>query len=193
MLLETFASPWRKWRNVNCTDTSFDSTIPKIIEPVGTGITASDLSVVDLSGGQSSMLGAGGPVQNNMMIEFFGAGADDTTFDARLVGWSPLQTDRAAVVSDETQIWIPTVLFQVNVTLSTQVGVAARAVIETDRFADTIVLVTGTANAGVGIDIRSPANNTIASLMVDLRGFMKAELIFDLTGATNANALYRLL
>ena len=192
IMIQTFASPWRKWRNVNSTETSFASKIPTATEPTGTGITATDASVVDLSGGKASMLGAGGPQQNGMALCFFGAGSDTNTFSARLIGWNPLQTDRDAAVSANTNLWIPTPLFEVSVALSLQVGIAGKALINTDRFADTITLTGTTANAGVNINIVSPANDTIGYLYVDLAGFMKAELIFDMTGATDGNALYRL-
>lgn len=187
-MLQTFASPWRKWRLTNCTDTSFASKIPTITEPTGTGSTASDATVIDLMGGGLPS----GPIQNGMSLCFFGAGSDTNTFSARLIGWNPLQTERAAPVTPNTQLWIPTVLVEVSVALSLQVGIAARAVINTDRFADTITLTGTTANAGVNVNIVSPANDTIAYMYVDLAGFTKVELITDLTGATNANALFRM-
>lgn len=189
VMIDTFASPWRKWRNVNCTDTSFPSKIPTVTEPTGTGLTATDASVVDLVGGVR--VGASG--KNAMVLAFFGAGSDTNTFSARLIGWNPLETDRGAPVTSGTQLWIPTVLCEVSVALSVQVGIAAKALINTDRIADTITIVGTTANAGVNINIVSPANDTMAYLLIDLMGFMKAELTFDMTGATDGNALYRLL
>lgn len=109
-------------------------------------------------------------------IVFFGAGSDTNTFSAKLIGWREVKG-----------LWVPTPLATVSVALSTPVGISGEEVIDTDRFADTITVTT--AETIAGYDVCSPANNTIAHLRIDLGGCSKLEVVYDLTGATNANAL----
>lgn len=189
MMLQTMGGPWRKFRTVNCTDTSFPSKIPTATEPTGVGATAGGAAVIDLIGNVQ----VDASVQNGIVLALFGAGSDTNTMSVRGIGWSCLGNSPALAITSDTQLWIPTPLFEVSAALSIQVGVAGKALVATDRFADTITLTGTTANAGVNADIVSPANDTIAYMFVDLRGFMKFELIFDMTGATDGNALYRLM
>lgn len=189
-MLNTLGGPWRKFRTVNCTDTSFPSKIPTVTEPSGVGATAGGAAVIDLiNSGSNRFVGS---MQNGINLVFFGAGSDTNTFSCRGIGWSCISDSPALAITDDTRLWIPTPLFEVSVALSVQVGIAGKSVINTDRFADAISITTTTANQGVDVDVRSPANDTMAEMYVDLRGHMKFELIFDCTGATDCNALYRL-
>lgn len=189
----TRAGPWRKVRSVNCTDSSFDSRIPLAVDPFvtagasgdsGTATGSSVMRITDeLNGGQA---------QSGMHLQFFGVGADTTTFSARIIGWSPMVSSQLSVVTPETQIWIPNFLIEVSVALSVMTGLANKAIVATEVFADTITVV-GTTGGTAGIDykIRSPANDTIADLYVDLWGNTEVEVVFDMTGATSGNALCR--
>lgn len=169
-LLGTQSSRFAKARTANATDTSFPSKIPTATEPSGTG-------VVELI--QNKL---GGPIQNSVLVVAFGAGSDDTTFSVRVIGWRLFGDD------PQTQLWIPAVLAELACTLSSAVGVAGKVVVNTERFADTITLVTG--NDDISIDIVSPTGNVVAHAAVDIKGFQKLEFTFDLTGATDANVLY---
>jgi hypothetical protein len=91
---------------------------------------------------------------------------------------------------------IPTgtvILAQFVCTMSTQVGVAGREVLNTERFCDTITLTTG--NDDVSVDITSPTGDVIAHASVDLKGSQKLELTFAMsTGSpTSANCLIALI
>ena len=180
MLIDTLSAPWHKDRSVNSTDTSFDSIVPTATEPSGDAGTASGSVVHDISGRSNDA-----SVSNSLLLVFFGTGADDTTFDARLIGWTVFGVDV------NTLLWIPVTIVQVSCTLSTVVGVAGKVVVATERFVDTISV--GIGNEGVSVEKVSPANNTVAHLMADLKGFQKWQLTYDMTGATDGNALWRYL
>lgn len=117
---------------------------------------------------------------------FFGAGADNATFSARLYGWKQTQGLNA------TSLWVPVPLLQVVATLSTTVGVASADVVATDRFADTLVLASGFgATDPNGVLVTSPTGELVAHLMVSLHGFGAFQWAFTTGGsATNCNCLF---
>ena len=55
-----------------------------------------------------------------------------------------------------------------------------------------LTLATG-FNSNVSTEIVSPTGDVIAHCVQDVKGFAKVEVTFDMTGATNGNALYALL
>jgi hypothetical protein len=71
--------------------------------------------------------------------------------------------------------------------------VAGTPVVATERFVDTITLVTG--NDDISVDIVSPTADEIAHVMLDCKGFMKIEITFDMTTGdpTGGNCLVSLL
>lgn len=194
VMFNTRANPWRKARFVNATNTSFPSKIPTATDPyIAAGVngdanTATGGSIIRLTDQET-----GGVAQNGIRLMFFGAGADTNTFSCRVIGWSCGTSDRLSPVTPDTNIWFPTVLVEVSCALSLQTGVANRFLPTTDLFCDTVTVV-GTTGGTAGIDykIRSPANDTIADMFVDLWGAQAVELTFDMTGATSGNALYML-
>lgn len=150
------------------TETAFASKIPTLTAPTGDG-------VVDNNGG------------NVFLVVPIGTGNDDTTFDMRVIGWS-------AAGPESTRLWVPTILGEFSCTLSTAVGVASGYLVAADRFADTITNASAYDDLdGITFRLRSPANNTPASILIDAEGHQKLEFIFDLTGATAANALIKQL
>jgi hypothetical protein len=176
---------WKKALTTSSTATSFATKIPTITPPTGVG-------VIDMS--------AANFIPHFGQFLFYGAGADDTTFDVRLIAWNPIGT------AVNNVLWIPQVLCSLTCILGTSVGIAGASVIDTDRFADSIVVhatvapqptltdVVSAAAATRGtIEIFLPSNNLIAYAQVPLRGARKLEVSFDMTGATNGNALYRFL
>lgn len=188
--LLTNARPWRIARKVNQTSNGYVSKIPTTTEPVGDAGTATGAAVIDLTapdtlGGLTSA--------NRAMVHFFGAGSDTNTFSCRVIGWSCVaQAPGGLALGGRPVLWVPTVLVEVQATLSVQVGIAGSSALNTDRFADTIALTGTTANAGQGVEIVSPANDTIAHLVVDLKGAQKLEFSFTTGGsATDCNALYK--
>jgi hypothetical protein len=187
-LLETLTTGLLILRGTNTTDTSFPSRIPTITEPTGLGDAAAQTTsaVIPLTPGNGASLGS--TQSNRALIIPFGAGADDTTFDMRVYGWFSVK-GRTGGDNASKRLWIPVLLGEFNCTLSTQVGVANSWLATTDRLCDTIAIASTSANQGVSIDVVSDANNTGAHLVIDLKAAQKLEVTFDMTGATNANAL----
>jgi hypothetical protein len=173
MLLETLSQAFAKALATDATDTSFLSRVPTGTEPTNDG-------VINLSKD-------GAVCQNGILLIPYATAGDNDTFSMRLIGWRRLGN------LSGTLLWIPVVLVELACTASAAVGVAGRLVPNTQRFADTITLVTG--NDDVSVDIVSPTGDVIAHVMADLKGFQKVELTFDSTaaGATAMNCLYSLL
>lgn len=186
MLIETLGLEWFKARQANATDASFPSRIPQATEPTGVGDSvaqATASAVIDLRGG------SGNVVQNAIVVRPFGAGSDNNTMSVRFIGWTYL-TDYTR--DPNTGIWVPTLLAELACTLSAVVGVAGKAVVATDRFADTITLTYG--NDDVSIDIVSPANDLSAHAVLDLKGSQKLEICTSTgSSATSCNCLIRKL
>ena len=109
------------------------------------------------------------------------------TFDMRLVGWRKV----ASNINQSLILWVPVSLVEVSCTVSTPVGIANADVVATERFCDTLALKTAYQSKG-SIEVISPANDTIAHLLADFKGFQKIEFLFDSTaaGLTEMNCLY---
>jgi hypothetical protein len=169
VLIETLSGPFRKAKATNATDTSFPSRIPTLTEPSGDGVhnLAQD--------GQ-------GLAQNRAVIVPYALGDDDDVFALRIIGWR-------AVGTGPTRLWIPVILGELTCTVSTAIGIAGAEVLNTERFADTLAIVTG--GNGDWIDVNSPTGNIIAFATVNLHGFQKVEFTFDATTGdpTSMNAL----
>lgn len=179
MIIDVLAQAFNKARSVNQTSNGYVSKIPTATEPSGDAGTATGSSVIELAPPP------GGIARGGLVIVPYGAGADNATFSFRVIGW------RFVGVDPQTRLWIPATLVEVTATLSTVVGVAGYQVIDTERFADTLILVVGSAS--VNNVIISPADNTIAHVMVSTSSFQKIELSFTTGGlATNCNALVAL-
>ena len=173
MHLETLSTALAKTHATDATDTSFPSKIPTGTEPSGNGVIELGLY--------------GGLIQNGIVLLPYATSGDNDTFSMRLIGWRVLGS------LSTTLLWVPVVLVELACTASTVVGVATRLVAATERFVDTITLVTG--NDDISIDIVSPTGNVIAHVVADLKGFQKVELTFDSTaaGTTAMNCLYSLV
>lgn len=187
VLLMTASTSFRKARSVNQTSASYVSKLPTATEPTGDAGTATGSSVIELVAPGLSP-GSGSQVPNVMLASFFGEGANNSTFSARLVGWRPTGEENR-----ETMLWIPVTVVAFTLTLSsTPVGVSGKVIDSNQLFADTIALVDG--NDDVSVDIVSPEDDTIAHAVIDLKGFRKVEWTFATGGsATSCNALYSLL
>jgi len=161
--MTTYVARFQPVRPTSSTDASFPAKAPTLTVPTGAGVL------------QDPVVGDKTPEW--IQVVPFGDGADNSTFDLRVIGWKPTPLG----------LWIPTTLAQAACTLSAAVGVAATEVLNTQRFADTIALTQVQAN--VDSKLSSPANDTIASFQVQSRGSVYVEVIFDLGSATGANAL----
>lgn len=193
ILTNTRASQWHLARNTNQTSASFVSRLPKAAEPVGDADTATGASIIDLTHVAEGSPQTG-PSQNGVCACFFGAGSNTNTFSARIIGWSAIGTDRKNSVTPDNRLWVPIVLAELLCTIKSAIpGVANTVLGTTQLFADTIAVVGTAANQGVGIDIVSAGNSTIAHVFCDLRGSQKLEFSFSTgSSATSCNALYKL-
>ena len=166
--IKTVNVPWTKLKATNFTDASFASRVSTLTEPAeGSGVVK-----IKNVGGR--------PVDNAMMLRFFGAGSDNQTFAVRVLGW-------AQEVS--TGSWEYAIIGDFTCTLSASTGTASCAITNSDREVDTIADVTAcvTEIVSPGGDIRG------AHATIDIRGFSYVEFLFDMTGATSGNLLWRTL
>ncbi len=155
-------APLRRAYTANSTDTAFTAPVATTTKPTGTG-------VIDYGNDAPAWL----------RVLPFGTGSDNDTFDVRIIGWSLIES-----------LWVPVILCQFSATLSAFVGVAAAAVINTERFADTISdPATGFGEAGVTCQPQSPANDTPGFMLLDTVGCTVFRVDIDRTGATAGNAL----
>jgi len=118
---------------------------------------------------------------NYLMIVPFGTSAANGHFKIRILGWSK-------VVGTATDIWFPVKLLDAaECTLGTAKGLAGCNVDENQFIVDTIATVTGSDL----VEVVSPADDTIAHLSIDTKGFELVEVDFLLNTAASMNALYR--
>lgn len=161
--MQSLVTTYSKARTANDTASSFASKVATVTKPSGTGV----ITIEQI----------GRFTRNNVVLLPYGAGADNNTMSVRVLNWREI-----------SGLWIPTIVCEVACTLSTSVGVSAQAVLDTERFADTLTLTYG--NAGVDCQVFSPANNTPAHVVVDAKGASVLEVIFTTGGsATSCNAL----
>jgi hypothetical protein len=187
-------SPLSKAYVTNTTSASFPSDVPTVTEPLGVNAGEAGSGIFNL------VPGGRGLVPEWLLVSFFGAGSDNNTFDSRIIGWDRIGS------SPNNVLWVPRILASLSCTVSAMVGVAGQQVVDTDRFVDTIVVnsvapqpfypgVDGTPAAFYRgtIKVFSPANDLMAWALVPLYGCEKIQFDFDMTGATNGNALFRFL
>lgn len=160
--MTAYSSKLQRVRATSSTDSTFPFKVPTATAPTGDGVI-----------GDPIVQGAPSWVQ----IIPFGDGADNATFDLRVIGWK---------VSD-LGLWVPTILAQAACVLSGAVGANGFEVTASQRFADTITLTQVQAN--VDSKVSSPVGDLVASFQVETRGSALIEVIFDLGTATGANAL----
>ena len=140
--------------------------------------------------------GAGGYIPSNIRIYPYGLGSDNDVFSLRLWGWWHIGEG-----PDLAKLWMPSIIGDFVCTLSTFVGLAGSAILNTERFADTISIValdgeytlTSDVTRFGTVQLLSPANQSPACVQVPLRGPEWIEWDFDQsTGTATANALYQL-
>jgi hypothetical protein len=184
------ARPYRRFRAVNESATGFASKVPTITEPTGTGADASSAAVLNLT-------------NNNQLVPAYIKllpillGADNDVSSMRVIGW------HRALLDGKTTLWIPHIIGEFACTASTAVGVAAAAVLNTERFCDGIAHVAArsldqkiAAGTSVGSKYETVilANDTPALIVMPLYGFEKIELTSDqTTGTSTFNCLFSLL
>lgn len=167
----------QKIRPINSADTSFGSRVPTVTQPSGTGVFAIGQNL--------------GPQRLKLIP--YGVGDDNDVFAMRIIGWS--RTVEAPT------IWIPCVIGELTCTMGGIVGVAGASIVDTERFCDTIAVVSqgktsdtdggGAAASSGQIELFSNANDLVAFAVIAVNGYQMVELTFDMTtgNPTNANCL----
>ncbi len=150
--------------------TSFTNKIPTATKPTGAG-------VVDLYDASDPRC-VRPYIAKFIQLVPYGTTTDNTTFDLRLWAWNKAHFS--------TPIWVPQLLLDLTCTLG---NIDGTALATSGLMVDTIVINEGDTNAA----LISTADDTIASILVHLRGAEVLEFSLDLTGAVSANCLYRLL
>jgi hypothetical protein len=169
-------------RSVNATG-SFPTRIPTIASPTtATTATATSQRVFDLI--------AMGVSNSNLLVVPFGTGSATQTFSVRVIGWSD---SRPVDGSSNVPLWIPRILCEYLCTLCTATGVANSAVLETEKFCDTVSLVSNRGTDGQDTTKASPGGNFIGSFLVDLKGCKEVELVYSVGTNTDCNALVQWL
>lgn len=174
------AHPFRKALEENSAATSFAAKIPTTTKPEGDGVV--DLFDSDL-----------GLAINTFIPEWvqlipYGSDAADETLNMRLWGWSKTVDG----------IWIPQLLALLAVTLG---NIDATAIAADNFLADTIAVTEGSEDdssstdgtGGALADEISPADDSTASVLVQLRGCQLIEFDFDMVTAASANCLWRVM
>lgn len=174
---------WRrltKARAVNSNLSAFPSKVPTATKPTGSGAAADDAVVFDVSAFAS---------QTGFRLRVFviGTGAADTTLSVRCIVWNVANLGLAS------ELWIPTTIAEYLCTLSTAVGVAAKAVVNTERFADTLAVVGTSGVDGQGTTKFSPADNTVAYFDIVVPPCVLFEPVFDMGTATDGNILMQIV
>lgn len=162
-------------RSSNDSSTAFATIIPTLTDPRNDSDSA---NVVEYPSSKE------GVVADRIKVIPFGAGSDTDTFDMRLWAWDFLKETGTL-----GGIWIPTLLCDVSLALSTPVGIASHKPVNTDRFVDSVTINHGDDN--VNIRELSSAENLISYFVIDMEGAELLQFDFDMTGATNGNCLYK--
>ena len=161
--MSVYEAKLQRVRATSSADATFPSKVPTATAPSGDGVVSDPV--------------AGGLAPEWLQVVPFGDGADNATYDLRVIGWKPTPLG----------LWVPTILAQAACTLSTAVGVNGYEVTASQRFVDTITLTQVQAN--VDSKLSSPVNDTPGSFQVQTRGSVLVEVIFDMGTATGGNAL----
>jgi hypothetical protein len=115
MILETFSVDLAKVRLVNQTSNGYVAKVPTKTEPLGDASSATGAAVIDTGNGGTFS-------QNSMLLRPYGTGANNTTFSFRVLGWAPIWDANHSVT---TKMWVPILLAEFTVTLSSNIpGVA---------------------------------------------------------------------
>jgi hypothetical protein len=185
---ETLTTYFSRIRKVNATG-NYPARLPQTAEPLTVPDPQLGTSqVIQELGNTTQKPGIAG--QNWIRLVPYGTGTGNQTFNMRLLGWGSIGTHTQAPVQI---LWVPVLLAEFQVTLGAMPGVAGAIIDNTQNFAKTITLVTNAGYEGVLDAIVSPnVDGVAAHCMVDLRGFQKLEVLFQINSVTDANSLYAL-
>lgn len=149
--------------------TAYPTIQPTATEPSGSGVL-------------SPFISTNKTARRWLKLIPFGTDAADETFVLLVTGWE--------YTGD---LWVPVTLCEVTCTMGTKTGVASKTVVNTEYFADTLAIVGTSGNSNVSFEMLSPADNTIASILVDTKGCHKVQVSAKAGTGVNGNALFRWL
>lgn len=172
------ALPFRYAFSTNSTSTAFTVQNGTATEPSGAG-------VVDLLSG-SVGVGAGINIPSFLQLVPFLIGADNDTAGLKIYGYTPtIPTD---LVTD-TALYVPQLLAHLTLTACARTFSNHTA---SAFFCDTIVVTKGPADNGQWGAVISPADDSVASYILNTRGCRYIKFDVDLlVTPTAANCLWR--
>lgn len=184
--LLTSAGPFLKVRGVNQLDNDFSSAFPSKIPTT----TEPPTAIITTSSGHQAINiadGSFGTGQNSAVIIPYCTGVATDAFSMRIIGW------RSIGAAGVAKLWVPVILAECGIVVSTIVGVTGAALLGTERFATGITVITGNypisienvPGAATGVS-PTPLVGMIAHVVVALKGFQKVECTFDATTVTGA-------
>jgi len=133
--------------------------------------------------------------RNTVAIRPFGTDGANDDFLMKVYGVNPVVCGSTPGTSDGTSVksYTWTELIEVQCTLGTKTGVAGGAVLNTEYYVDTIIVSDANHLPTAAYAVISPADNTEATLIVDMTHYLFIAVMFDINGgssaATGANAL----
>ncbi len=172
------ALPFRYAFSTNATSTSFTVQNGTSTEPSGAG-------VVDLLSA-SPGVGAGIYVPSYLQLVPFIVGADNDTAGLKIYGYTPtIPTD---LVTD-TALYVPQLLAHLTLTAGARTFSDHTA---SAFFTDTIAVTKGPADNGQWLSVISPADDSVASIILNTRGCRYIKFDVDLlVTPTSVNCLWR--
>ena len=174
MLIEQLSTQYVSIRSTDSTATTFTAAAPAAAPP--------SEGVLLLPGTRQ-----GGSQNCGIIIQPYGTGADNATFNMKVYGWRRTVTQNAPGTKS---LWVASLYGSfTSLTLSAALpGVAGTDLAATKLFVDTITQVYP-AEQGITCQTLSPAGDDPATIRMSLLGDQYIEIVFDLVTATAANAL----
>ncbi len=172
--------PLRRWRTANENASSFASKIATVTKPTNDG-------VLDLTAYMHT-------ISDYIKLLPILLGSDNDASSMRVIGWHSVLLDTF------TTLWVPVPIGEFVCTASAAVGIAGAAVLNTERFCDTlapVALMTRDLKIAAGTSLNStygyltPTNELIGHLIIPIGGFEMLELTSDqTTGTATFNCLW---
>lgn len=172
----TRAGHWQLLRTSNDSSASFATVVPTLTDP-GSSSYTDYLNVVKAPAADLDIS------PNLMQIMPFGAGSDADTFDLRMYGFDYYNH------GSKVKQWLPYLLCDLSLTLSTPVGAGSALPTSSSRFCDTLTINHGAEN--VHLSGISNAENMPLAVTIDVFGCHYVQFDFDMTGATSGNVMFR--
>lgn len=135
-------------------------------------------------------LGRGGcKAPNGLFIKPFAIGADNVTFLMALFAVDRIINKSGTHVPPQ---WTHTLLAAFTCTASAHLGLVGGNVLNTERYADTIIIIANHGNANISHEAVSPVADLGGHVVADVKGAEQVAFKFWMNAsATSANALFR--